>query len=103
VKDHEISEMAPEVKDWEPRRALFSGADGMRETARIIDDAARHLTAEGWLILEVGTQAEDVRTRLLRDGWRDVRSVPDLAGRDRVIAARRPLEAGANGSGGAAR
>lgn len=103
VKDEELTDMAPEVKDWEPRGALFSGADGMRETARIIGGAARHLSAEGWLILEVGTQAEDVRARLLRDGWRDVRSVPDLAGRDRVLAARRPLDLVTNGSGGAAR
>jgi release factor glutamine methyltransferase len=92
VKDHEIEEMEPEVKDWEPRGALFSGADGMRESARIIDGAARHLTTDGWLILEVGTQADDVRTRLARGGWRDVRSFPDLAGRDRVVVARRPLD-----------
>jgi release factor glutamine methyltransferase len=92
VKDDEISLMEPEVKDWEPRGALFSGADGMRETARIIDGAPRHLKPEGWLLLEVGTQAEDVRARLARGGWRDVRSFPDLAGRDRVVAARRPLD-----------
>jgi len=92
VKDHEISQMEPEVKDWEPRGALFAGADGMRETARIIDGAPRHLTPDGWLILEVGTQADDVRARLERAGWRDVRSVADLAGRARVVAARRPSD-----------
>jgi release factor glutamine methyltransferase len=92
VKDHEISAMEPEVKDWEPRGALFSGADGMRESARIIDGAARHLTPDGWLILEVGTQVDDVRARLASGGWRDVRSFPDLAGRDRVVVARRPAD-----------
>jgi len=90
VKDDELSAMAPEVRDWEPRGALFSGADGMRETARIIDGAARHLKADGWLILEVGTQADDVRAQLNRGGWRDVRCFPDLAGHDRVVVARRP-------------
>lgn len=105
VKDHEVSEMEPEVRDWEPRGALFSGIDGMRETARIIDGAALHLKPDGWLILEVGTQAADVRQRLTRGGWRDVRSVPDLAGRDRVVAARRPIDGGAcaGQSGGASR
>jgi release factor glutamine methyltransferase len=99
VKDHEISAMAPEVRDWEPRGALFSGADGMRETARIIDGAARHLKTDGWLILEVGTQADDVRARLARDGWRNVRSFPDLAGHDRVVAARRPIDLAMNDGG----
>jgi len=105
VKDHEVSEMEPEVRDWEPRGALFSGIDGMRETARIIDGAARHLKTDGWLILEVGTQVAEVRERLASRGWRDVRSVPDLAGRDRVVAARRPIDAGASAGegGGAAR
>ena len=98
VKDHEISAMEPEVKDWEPRGALFSGADGMRESARIIDGAARHLTPEGWLILEVGTQVDEVRARLARGGWRDVRSFPDLAGRDRVVVARRPADSAPDNS-----
>jgi release factor glutamine methyltransferase len=102
VKDHEISLMDPEVKDWEPRGALFSGADGMRETARIIDGAPRHLKPDGWLLLEVGTQADDVRARLAGGGWRDVRSVSDLAGRDRVVAARRPLDSAID-DGGASR
>jgi len=93
VKDDEILLMEPEVRDWEPRGALFSGADGMRETTRIIDGASRHLRPDGWLLLEVGTQADDVRERLLGRGWRDVRSFCDLAGRDRVVAARRPRDA----------
>lgn len=102
VKDHEISAMEPEVRDWEPRGALCSGPDGMRETSRIIDGAARHLKRDGWLLLEVGTQADDVRTRLLGSGWRDVRSFSDLAGHDRVIVARRPLDASL-ANGGASR
>jgi release factor glutamine methyltransferase len=93
-KDDEVAQMEPEVKDWEPRRALFGGPDGMRETNRIIDGAPRHLTADGWLILEVGTQAGAVRDALTKTGWREIRSIRDLAGTERVLAARAPIPAG---------
>lgn len=89
-KDGEIAAMEPEVRDWEPRGALFSGPDGMRETRRIIAGAPRHLTQSGWLLLEVGTQAADVRAALAAAGWRDIRTVRDLGGEERVVAARTP-------------
>jgi len=38
----------------EPRLALVSGADGMETPARILHHAARFLTPQGWLALEVG-------------------------------------------------
>jgi release factor glutamine methyltransferase len=98
-KDDELATMEPEVREWEPRGALFGGPDGMRETARIIEGAAQHLAADGWLILEVGTQAQTVRDALVHAGWREVRSVLDLAGRERVVAARRPAS-DASGEGG---
>jgi release factor glutamine methyltransferase len=93
-KESEVAGMEPEVRDWEPKGALVGGADGMDPTARIIEGAPRHLTRDGWLILEVGTQAGDVRATLARGGWRDVRTLRDLAGRERVLAARAPLAGG---------
>lgn len=89
-KDAELAEMEPEVRDWEPRGALFGGPDGMRETGRIIAGAPVHLSADGWLVLEVGTQGAEVRAKLEREGWRDVRTVRDLSGRERVVVGRRP-------------
>ena len=62
-KESEVADMLPEVRDWEPKGALVGGPDGMSPTQRIIDGAPRHLTADGWLLLEVGTQADDVRAR----------------------------------------
>jgi len=90
-KESEVADMEPEVREWEPKGALVGGGDGMSATARIIDGAPRHLAANGWLLLEVGTQAGDVRSRLERGGWRDIRTLHDLAGRDRVVVARPPL------------
>lgn len=41
----------------EPEMALISGADGLDSSRRILQDAARYLTVDGWLALEVGAGA----------------------------------------------
>ena len=82
--------MEPEVREWEPEGALVSGEDGMRLTERLVDEAPARLAADGWLLVEVGTQAREVRELFTRKGWRSVRVLRDLAGRERVIAARAP-------------
>ena len=89
-KSAEVAAMEPELREWEPAGALVSGRDGMDASARIIDGAAGFLVPDGQLLLEVGTQAELVGQRLASAGWRDVHSEKDLAGRMRVVAARRP-------------
>ena len=89
-KDAELAEMEPEVRDWEPTGALVSGPDGMGVTGRLLAGAPNHLTPEGWLIVEVGTQAGDVRARFESAGWRSVRVFRDLAGRERVVAGKVP-------------
>ena len=62
----------------------------MQVAARIIDEAPSYLNVDGWLLLEVGTQADAVRERLEAGGWRSIRTTKDLASRDRVVAAMAP-------------
>jgi len=90
VKDDELGETEPEIRNWEPQIALAGGADGMSVTARIIEDAPAYLAEDGWLLLEVGTQADAVLERFRSAGWRTVRTTQDLASRDRVVAAQAP-------------
>ena len=87
-KEHERAELEPEVREWEPPGALFAGHDGMEVTARIVDGAPRYLRTGGWLLLEVGTQAAETRDLLTRSGWTNVKAFRDLAGIERVVAAR---------------
>ncbi len=88
VKDEEFESLAPEVRRWEPKTALLGGPDGMQITRRLIDTAADCLCADGWLAIEVGTQAGSVEEYLKERGWRDVTIKPDLAGRARVVMGR---------------
>ncbi len=91
IKVSEAGDLEPEVRSWEPTTALISGDDGMATTRRMIDGAHRHLADDGWLLIEVGTQADDVRAHFESSGWRDVTTLKDLAAFDRVVAARPPI------------
>ncbi len=68
----------------EPRQALASGADGLRDIRRIITGAPAHLAPGGWLLLEHGwDQATTVHGLLTVAGFTQVQSRHDLAGIER--------------------
>ena len=74
----------------EPSSALVSGADGLDDLRRIVDDAPAHLAPGGWLLLEHGhDQAAAVRALLAAAGLEAAQSRPDLAGIERCSGARR--------------
>ena len=76
-----------EVRDYEPRQALYAGPAGLDIYQRLAAEASRVLRPGGWLILELGyRQVEAVRACLIRVGGIEV--VADLAGLPRVLAAR---------------
>jgi len=65
----------------EPLQALVSGADGLDDLRAIIEQAPACLAPGGWLLLEHGyDQAETVSALLLKAGFFEVQSRPDLAG-----------------------
>lgn len=74
---------------FEPMSALASGSDGLDDIRRILKDAKAHLYAGGWLMFEHGyNQAERVRQLLQQHGYREVASLLDLAGIERVTLGR---------------
>lgn len=79
------------VRDWEPAVALFSDADGMAVTSRLVRDAGNALETGGLLALEVDVRrASTVAELVATDGAYDqVQVVLDLTGRERFVVARR--------------
>jgi release factor glutamine methyltransferase len=85
VSRSEYDDLPDEVRA-EPYEALVGGTDVHR---RLADDATPWLRPGGWLVLEIGaTQGTEV-TDLLTGSFEAVEVLPDLAGRDRVVRARR--------------
>ena len=76
----------------EPQLALVAGPEGLDALFRIIGQAASRLAEGGCLLLEHGCEQGDaVRRRLAAQGWRQIETHCDLAGRERVTAARKPF------------
>lgn len=68
----------------EPKQALTSGADGLDDIRKIIQQAPDFLTSGGWLLLEHGyDQAAAVRDLLAQRGFTQAQSRLDLAGIER--------------------
>jgi release factor glutamine methyltransferase len=86
-----LAVLQPEVRDHEPHVALDGGPDGLAVIARLVSGSPPLLRRGGWLLLEVGAgQAVAVRGLLERSGEYDgVATRRDLAGIERVVAARR--------------
>jgi len=88
VGEAEWGVVAPEVR-YEPRHAVIAGDDPLALIRALVADAATYLAPDGWLCLEVGGGQADAVVTLLHDaGHRDTRIVRDLAGVERVVAAR---------------
>jgi len=89
VAESERLSLQPEVREWEPAHALFTGADPLQFHRRLSAEAHFHLREGGWLMLEVGMgQAEAVASLLEAAGYRQVRIRNDLAGIGRVVEGR---------------
>lgn len=75
----------------EPQRALVSAKNGLADIEEIIQQAKKHLTVEGWVVLEHGyDQAEAVQQLFKQAGYRQVRTVKDYGGNDRVTLGQWP-------------
>ncbi|MDP9112603.1 MAG: peptide chain release factor N(5)-glutamine methyltransferase [Acidobacteriota bacterium] len=87
IAERDGASLQAEVRNHEPRMALFGGEDGLGIYRRLIPEARRLLRAGGWLMMELG-EVEAVRAMVA--GWGDVAVVNDLAGIARVLLARKP-------------
>ena len=80
-----------EVQLHEPAISLYGGVDGLDVIRQILSKAKQLLRTGGLLVLEhADTQALSIRELLLAEGWINVNSRKDLAGKDRMISATKP-------------
>jgi release factor glutamine methyltransferase len=102
VGERDREHVQPEVRDFEPRDAVFSGESGGEVYARLIPQAATGLRDGGFLVAELGYDSESfVRDLLSNPPWHEVRWLTDLAGIVRVASARKiTSEVGMSGAAG---
>jgi release factor glutamine methyltransferase len=82
--------LEPEIRRFEPKRALVSGATGYEFIRRLIKGASFYLKPGGYLLFEIGQgQAGSASSLFDSRGWRDIRTYADIRGIPRVVAARK--------------
>lgn len=87
----EMPTLAPEVRDWEPHLALSPGGDGLDAYRAITRGAGVRLMPGGRLLVEIGpTQGPAVSALFAEAGLEQIRVLPDMDGRDRVVAGVKP-------------
>jgi len=88
VGESEEGALPADVIRFEPSVALFAGADGMDTIQRLVPAVLE--AGARFLALEVGsTQATAVAAMMSTAGFTSTEVVADLAGRDRVVVAKR--------------
>ncbi len=90
ISSSEIENLQNEVRNFDPRRALDGGPDGLEPYRMIASGAARHLEKDGLVGLEIGhDQRRDVTGIFEQAGYQLLAQHKDLGGNDRVLVFRR--------------
>lgn len=92
VGELEADKVQKQVREFEPKMAVFSGQEGMDIYKRLIPQAHAVLNPGGWLVTEIGFSTEEKVKALLTD-WAEVQTTADLQGIPRVVAARKIVTA----------
>ncbi len=77
------------VIDFEPKKALYGGEDGLSHIKQIISDAPKFLVKGGWLILENHfDQSKKIRNLLREYGFDSLKTINDTFGIGRFTIGR---------------
>jgi release factor glutamine methyltransferase len=88
VSDGEWEELAPEIRDFEPRQALVAGPTGLEMIEALLGAVAKGSRPKA-IALEVGVGQAGAVGELIRGaGFGEVETRRDLAGIERVVTGR---------------
>lgn len=90
IKTSEIDALEPEVKNFDPKKSLDGGKDGLSFYKKIIKSAPEFLKKDGYILLEIGyTQEAEVIDLLKNNKFKNISTVYDFADLPRVIIAQK--------------
>lgn len=91
IKRGDINNLQPEIRDFEPRKALDGGIDGLDFYRRLLAEIPPCLRTGGWLILEMGADqsADIVELAKQIGGLKEARISSDYSGKSRALIAQK--------------
>ncbi|HEX9714850.1 MAG TPA: peptide chain release factor N(5)-glutamine methyltransferase [Desulfurivibrionaceae bacterium] len=86
-----LDTLQPEVRDFEPHRALSGGADGLSEIRALAAQVHRVMLAGGLFFMEIGADQQEAVLKIFSSfpEYDRLQVHPDLAGLPRIFQARR--------------
>ena len=86
VETGEWDTLAPDITEYEDKRALLAGGDGLDCVRKIIAGLPGHLASGGYIVMEIGEKQYDAVSGLLTlAGFGKITAIYDLAGIRRII------------------
>ena len=86
IKKFDLKYLERDVVDFEPKKALDGGIDGVSEIRKVIKKSSELIKKNGKLILEIAfNQREKVKSILKQNGFYINKTLKDLANNDRCI------------------
>ena len=92
IDSYDFKLLPPEIKDNEPKIALFGGIDGLDYYRTIIRKSPQYLKKNGFMALEVGlNQSKMVKELIVRENnfYQNIEIIKDYLGIERVVIAYR--------------
>lgn len=91
VSELEYAELSSTVRDYEPKQALVSGAEGTEVIERLFNECPDRLQPGGRLIIELSPMIADACEALANasDAFTDVKFIKDLEGHRRILSVQR--------------
>ncbi len=91
IRSGDIGSLQPEVRDFDPCRALDGGVDGLEAYRTIAAGAAEHLEPGGYVAVEIGAaQKAEVRQVFQANGFVLAEARRDFGANDRVLVFAKP-------------
>ncbi|MBO8157967.1 peptide chain release factor N(5)-glutamine methyltransferase [Thermosyntropha sp.] len=88
INEAEYEALDITVRGYEPRLALFAPGDGLDIYRRLVPEAYELLENNGYLLIEIGYNQAEEALKVVKD-FASAEIIKDLAGRDRVIKAKK--------------
>ncbi len=89
VSEDDWNDLAPEIREYEPREALVPGPTGLEAIEALAEELLGLAPRPRVVALEIGAdQAENASKLISAAGYPEVEVRPDLAGHDRVVIGR---------------
>lgn len=88
VSAAEYASVSREIRENEPKEALYAGEDGLDVYRQLIPQASSHLTPQGYILAEIGYGQKDSVVAIFQEHDFVIKEViQDYAGIDRVVVA----------------